>query len=757
MMTRNYTLRDCIVKTWLKILLSSIVSFLIFALGCLAIVRYNGFELVELRFYEPRVIQSVETHLQSISNAFDEFYADTLFSLSNFAAQESTASYFEKTASSSAVKARTDSLGLLRESIPGLEVRLVESDGKHIHFSTFASDILKREGSITAYKPYEDASDIAYDDLSASNSAKLHFVSKAGMLVFSIPLKHEGLSLSGTLMCFVPVEDFSQYLVSKGIITINQYGVLVAPDALADGRNSGIVFGFPSVGQSLVAQQIVEAWSGSKENVTQIVVKESDGEKLTLITQNSSSYVLTGWVCNESDFVFSRYERMLLLVCLFIVLYLFVFFLFNLKHESEAVIKKRLQKFGNEVLRKYQKRAWPEVSRELEGRRQNSYDEIKKSLGKIALKNEDKLRFYFDRCWSEILLTLSGGSVQTSQSLTPTVTPLASKPAVPAKATQPEAVDELEDAEPLEEAEAVDELEDVEPLEEAEAVDELEDAEPVEEAEAVDELEDAEPLEEAEAVDELEAAEPVEEAETVDELEDAEPVEELEDAEPVEEAEAVDELEDAEPLEEAEAVDELEDAEPVEEAEAVDQLEDAEPLKEATAIDTSDMFEEDDGLPPAALLKDLHAEESLLPATVQLQKEESPFEEKLEFEEVKPRRTFEYSNNSQGAISFSVQNIDFSHLDEDTSSSDDTVAAPYQKKADDMVARLQHELVHHTSVSHSGLLGRAIELKKELEEPQQAIVEQEDGVYVIPKNLHTDSVKQNADFKSLVDSVLKND
>ena len=270
----------------------------------------------------------------------------------------------------------------------------------------------------------------------------------------------------------------------------------------------------------------------------------------------------------------------------------------------------------------------------------------------------------------------------------------------------------------------------------------------MEEAEAVDELEDAEPVEEAETVDELEDAEPLEEAESVDELEDAEPVEEVA---------AVDEVEDAEPLEEAETVDELEDAEPLEEAEAVDEVEDAEPVEEATAIDTSDMFEEDDGLPPAALLKDLHAEENLLPATVQLQKEESPFEEKLEFEEVKPRRTFEYSNNSQGAISFSVQNIDFSHLDEDTSSSDDTVAAPYQKKADDMVARLQHELVHHTSVSHSGLLGRAIELKKELEEPQQAIVEQEDGVYVIPKNLHTDSVKQNADFKSLVDSVLKND
>ena len=413
-MKRNCILRDCIVKTWLKIVLSSVVSFLIFAAGCVAIVRYNGFELIELRFYEPRVIQTVETRLQSISNAFDEFYADTLFSLSNYAAQESTTTYFEKSSSAASVKARTDSLGSLRETIPGLQVRLVQNDGKHIHFSTIQSDILKQEGSVTAYKPYQDVTDVSYDEFSAVNGARLKFISKTGMLVFSLPLKNESLGVSGTLICFVPVDNFSQYLVSRGIITLNQYGVLVAPDSLSDGHNSGIVFGFPSVGQSLVAQQVVEAWSDSVQDVTQIVSKDADGEKLTLITQDCSSLVLTGWVCNESDFVFSRYERMLLLTCLFIVLYLIIFFLFNLKHETEAVIKKRLQKFGNEVLRKYQNRPWTEISRELEGRRQDSYNEISKSLGKIAVTHEDKLRFYFDRCWSEIILTLGGENVQTA-------------------------------------------------------------------------------------------------------------------------------------------------------------------------------------------------------------------------------------------------------------------------------------------------------------------------------------------------------
>ena len=177
------------------------------------------------------------------------------------------------------------------------------------------------------------------------------------------------------------------------------------------------------------------------------------------------------------------------------------------------------------------------------------------------------------------------------------------------------------------------------------------------------------------------------------------------------------------------------------------------------------MFDDDDGLPPAALLKDLHDDHEVTlddfiqaPSATEVQKEDAAFEEKLEFDEVKPHPSFAYSNENQYAISFSVQNMDFSQLDEElAASAEETVAEPYQKKADDMVARLQQQLAQETAVSHGGLLERAIEIKREIESPQQAIVEQEDGVYVIPKNLHTEGVKQNADFKSLVDSVLNND
>ncbi len=78
-------------------------------------------------------------------------------------------------------------------------------------------------------------------------------------------------------------------------------------------------------------------------------------------------------------------------------------------------------------------------------------------------------------------------------------------------------VEEVEEAEPVEEAEEL--VEEAEPVEEAEEL--VEEAEPVEEAEEL--VEEAEPVEEAELVEE---AEPVEEAELVEE---AEPVNEIDD------------------------------------------------------------------------------------------------------------------------------------------------------------------------------------------------------------------------------------
>ena len=755
-------------KAWLKILLSSVLSFLIFAAGCFAIVKYNGFELVELRFYEPRVISNVEEKLKTVSDEFDGFYADTMFSLSNFAAQESTKSYFAKSASDAAVKSRTDSLGLLQEQIPGLQVRVVQNDGKHIHFSTFKNDILKQEGSLTSYKPYEDAVTVPFDSISASNSPRLTFSSAAGMFVFSLPLKDSANDISGTIVFYVPVEDFTKVLVSKNVITMNQYGILVAPEQYSSSENSGIVFGFPSVGQELVAKEIVSAWSENFETVTQIVAKEDGEEKLTLITGKTSSHVLAGWVCNESDFVFSREEKALLLVVLFIILYLLIFFLFNLKHEPVAVIKKRMQKFGNAILFKYQNKNWSDISRELLGRRQDSYEEIKKSLGKLAVNHAEQVQFYFDRCWSEIILTLGGDSASVATSV-PSATPSATPVKEKVKPPLPDAVAPL----PVSEVSDAEELDEVEEVSEAEELDEVEE---VSEAEELDEVEE------------------VSDAEELDEVEEVSDAEELDEVEEVSEAEELDEVEEVSEAEELDEVEEVSDAEELDEVEEVSEAEDAESI------------EEDDGLPAASLLRTPGAEEDIvsidsLVEQVPDENESSSdaydsavtrvasdpmFKEELGFEEIKPRPHFlPTAEQKQFAESFSVAELDFSNLDSEVE--DSTVASPYQHKADLLVEELVGrnsepgtqpafasksltktsvvkaetlESVNKSvqnSVSHrKGLLGHAMLLKKEMETPQQAIIEQDDGVFVIPEGLSTRSVKQNLEFKKLVDSVLGN-
>ena len=330
-------------------------------------------------------------------------------------------------------------------------------------------------------------------------------------------------------------------------------------------------------------------------------------------------------------------------------------------------------------------------------------------------------------------------------------------------------MEEIGDAEELDEVESLDEVEeigDAEELDEVESLDEVEeigDAEELDEVESLDEVEeigDAEELDEVESLDEVEE---IGDAEELDEVESLDEVEEIGDAEELDEVESLDEVAEAKDADAAEALSETESLDEVEDVAETEEAPAAEPAP--VSVDTSDMFDDDDGLPPAALLKDLHDDHEVTlddfiqaPSATEVQKEDAAFEEKLEFDEVKPHPSFAYSNENQYAISFSVQNMDFSQLDEElAASAEETVAEPYQKKADDMVARLQQQLAQETAVSHGGLLERAIEIKREIESPQQAIVEQEDGVYVIPKNLHTEGVKQNADFKSLVDSVLNND
>lgn len=300
-----------------------------------------------------------------------------------------------------------------------------------------------------------------------------------------------------------------------------------------------------------------------------------------------------------------------------------------------------------------------------------------------------------------------------------------------------EEADEVEDL--TEEADEVDEVEEVEDL--AEDVDDAEELDEVEElAEEADEVDEGEEVEDlAEAVDdakELDEVEEIEEAgEETEELADAEePVDELDEVEDLDEE--VEDLDDA--------VDELE--EPVEELEGDEELEVLE-----SAEDEIDAFIKSMAPPPKnyvpsnetyfasekfATVENLYAEELKLGNYTPYRKKGSlPIEIKIyplpayETEEAEPEE----------------------ELIEDTI--EDTIEDVVEEP---QVEELTEEVPDYLPEPDFSMTSFGENLSDDVPELQEekVIVEQDDGVFSIAEDLKITDVVQDADFKSLVDSVL---
>lgn len=364
-----------------------------------------------------------------------------------------------------------------------------------------------------------------------------------------------------------------------------------------------------------------------------------------------------------------------------------------------------------------------------------------------------------------------------------------------------------------EEVDDVDELDEVEEL--AEDVDELDDAEEVEElaeeADEVEEIDDAEEVEElAEEADEVDEVEEL--AEDVDEIDDAEEVvEELTEEEPAEEAaeeeiealseaeEPVDELDEVEELDEEvddldEAVDELD--EPVDELEGDDELEVLE-----SAEDEIDALIKSMAPPPLnyvssnetyfatekfATVENLYAEELKLgnytpyrlkdsaPVEINVyplpvyKTEEAPVEEvqseaeEIIVEEVEPEVEEPLVENVQSEAEDEEEFIEDDIIDDeplmtDVQSQTQTEAQLEETPVEEApVEELTEEVPDYLPEPDFSMTSFGENLSDDVPELQEekVIVEQEDGVFSIADDLKYTDIIQDADFKSLVDSVL---
>ena len=462
-----------------------------------------------------------------------------------------------------------------------------------------------------------------------------------------------------------------------------------------------------------------------------------------------------------------------------------------------------------------EKREWSDLTRHLRQRKNDLSEDIIKSLHVHSKKRRKELSDYLDKNWDEIFAifetktsaaqttNVSGAAELTGTSIAEIrrmleevlanrniVAPVTAAGVVAAGVAGVAAASAVKKAAaPVQEADDVDELDEVEDLDDAEELDEVEDLDDAEELDEVEEVDDAEELDEVEEIEEAEDAEEVEElveeAEDAEEVDDAEEVEELaeeveETEEAAEESDEVEELdEEVEDLDEAEEVNETE--EPVEELEGEDEVETLdEPVDEAEEeeLDELEEVEELEGVedgdavdaflksitPPKldftpsndtyfisekfANVENLFAEELKLGNFEPFYKKGSkPLEIKLypipgyEDEETKPEEIKPEEVESENPQPEAVQ-------------SENTETVNPQSEAA-QIDELTEEIPSYLPEPDFSMTSFGDNLTDDLPELQEEkVIVEEDGVFSIAENLEYTDVIQDADFKSLVDSVL---
>ena len=783
-----------------KIAFSLLVAMGLFAVFVLSL-NSKLFNELETRFYTQSKIEQNTGQLDRVSEGCDS-YITKILNLTEkgenaWVKNASVRSFYVQNASESDVMTRRRLTEQLFAEIPALSgIRIVDKNGRNLHYSSFDdTDLLKQGGITKIYKNYnditKDADEIPFEQLSklvSETKSVLLFDQSRNRIVLSVPFCWVDGIYSGVSLFYLSINEIEKELNASDIIPIGQNAFIISDSDFS----GGLVLNIPYGEKKSFEEPVKQYW---KKHVSaqqpEKLLEMPDGRFYLALSSNRNGKIQVSAVYPSNLFELSKEIRILIYICIFISILLIVFLIFSFFRDPVVTLQKRIKKIQLGLIENYidgkEKREWSDIARQLRGRKNDLSTEIIRSLHVHSKKRRDELSEYLDKNWDEIFSifetkagtsSAASGAVGAAGTAELTGTSIAEirrmleevlqsrSFAVPVAAAAPvsvapaEDVDELDEVEELaedaEELEEPEEIEDVEELaEDVEDLDEVEElTEDVDEAEEVEEL--AEDVEEIDEVEEL--TEDVDEAEEVEEL-----AEEVEDLDEVEElAEEVEDLDEVEELaEDAEEIDEVEElTEEVEETDDVEELTgEAEEVEEDA--DELEVFEEYVEPAPfnafmanlAQTKKEYKPSNDTYFASDKFATVENLYAEELKlgnFDDVINKtktspleiKFFPIPAYSKDEIIVETETLEISENSENTDKSES-------------VEELTEEVPSYLDEPDFSMIGFGDNYAQDIPELEaaNAIVE-EDGVYSIAENLEYTNVVQDPEFKELVDSIL---
>jgi len=564
-----------------KASLSLLIAVVIFA-AC-AVAAFSGlFDVIETEIRNPILTKGIETSLAKVTEAEGRYHETALERFSAVLRQDPVRRSFLPNISAQDAFDRANILGKLQEETAGLAgLRLIDANGKRIHYSSFPGDILKKTETQVVYRNYGSPGDDPYESLAENEASKgrVRITPARSRFVYSLPFTDSYGMYRGTAVFEVSIDGFVSSLIKEGLAPVGET-VIAAGDR-------GLILKAPSAIREALTAKVLEVWSsGLGEAPVSIAMPSGSGESYLLFSRAVRTGGFVGYVIPDSYFKLPWAMKAVLLGSLFITIYLIAFLLLNIRQDRMAVLAHRIKRFQISLLQEYiDNKAeidFDRWRRELEGRRSEVRDAIRRGVGSLRSGKSAEIDELIDKSWDEILAVLGGraeqkrevlglreiekllGELVKSGSLSPppptaTVGGLKTEPASEKKAPSPAQTDLMPQEKTdrtvhlVAESNTASEPEDIEVIEEAEALEEVEEASEAEVLEEVEEASEAEALEEVEEASEAEALEEVEEAseaEVLEEVEEASEAEALEEVEEVSEAEVLEEAEEIESIDE---------------------------------------------------------------------------------------------------------------------------------------------------------------------------------------------------------------
>ncbi|QTQ13473.1 hypothetical protein HRQ91_02815 [Treponema parvum] len=420
----------------------------VFLFAAFAIAAFSGlFSAIETRFYQPAKVLGITRQLDDIAAGYDLYVNSLLGKLEAYTAEKPVASYLTQRASDEDVRERSRITGALFNSVPGLSgIRIIDSNGRSVHFSTYSADLLQNSENLRVYKNYGALSapsgtqeipfsriSVADGSVVADGSAEKYKITPDAAnrrVIFSFPFYDVYTAYRGTAVFYLSSADFNRELSALNLITLSETGILLD---FADGTASyGYVFGLPVAGRDFFEKQILERWKGNEKGPERIVSYEENGGrdgfetandknaggaagderggvdggsrseivrnenidgKMTgkskgavgywvLLSSRKSSFAVISGVYRDNIFVMPQSVRILLLVCVFISLFLAVFLLLSLKIDDMVVIQNRIRRFQFSVVNEYLNKKMDVDWSAVVKNIENRKDEVSKSIRK---------------------------------------------------------------------------------------------------------------------------------------------------------------------------------------------------------------------------------------------------------------------------------------------------------------------------------------------------------------------------------------